>query len=102
MILKQATFKDRLGAVQTAIAWATVEPFVLSAERNFRERIGLPLFAYLEQLSESENEAYQLRVLAEGAIAWAALIRALPHMKFRIGDLGLTKNSPANTIAITK
>ncbi|MDR6195930.1 DUF6712 family protein [Siphonobacter sp. SORGH_AS_0500] len=102
MILTQPLFKARLGAVQTATTWATVEPFILAAERGFRERIGSPLFNYLEGLSDIEATDYQLRVLAEGAIAWASLFRALPHLKFRIGDLGLMKNSPANTIAITK
>lgn len=102
MILTQPLFKARIGGVQTKLDWATVEPFCQVAERNFRERIGWELFRYLEALEDIEAEEYRLRELAEGALAWAALIRALPFLKIRIGDLGIMKTSPPSTVAMTK
>lgn len=102
MILTQPIFKARIGGIQTKLDFATVEPFCLAAERSFRDRIGLELFRYLEALSDINSEVYQLRVLAEGALAWSALIKALPFLKIRIGDLGMMKGSPNNSLAVTK
>lgn len=102
MILTQPILKARLGGVQTSIAWATFEPFAKAAERNFRDRIGKELFSFLEKLEDTKAEEFALRELAEAAIAWEALIRALPHLKLRIGDMGLMKTSPPGTVAVTK
>lgn len=97
MLINQEKFKAHIGGVQNAIKFDTIAPFVKTAERDFRNKVGVELYTYLNTLTSGE-----LRELAEGCIAWMSYTLALPQLKFRVGDLGLMKPSPTNSIAITK
>ena len=98
MLLSEDKVKKHLGGVQSSLSWATVEPFMWSAEQEFSRLIGAPLAAYLASAQADAD----LKRLAEACCAWQGLVRALPYIKIRIGDMGLMKASPANTVAITK
>lgn len=102
MLLTLEKLKAQLGGIQAKLNFETVLPFVRVAERNFRRTVGGELYTYLGAISEAETDEAELRELAEGCIAWAAYDLALPHLKQRVGDLGITKVSPANSVAITK
>ncbi|MGN7887422.1 DUF6712 family protein [Dyadobacter sp. 22481] len=96
MEITLTTLKKHIGGVQTSLKMDTVLPFVKVATRDFRKAIGAELFAALPGLSADLLES------AEGCVVWAAYDKAVPHLKIRVGDLGMAKNSPANTVAITK
>ncbi|PQA59154.1 DUF6712 family protein [Siphonobacter curvatus] len=101
MLLSDSVIKARLGAVQTKLGWETMKPYAESAERKFKGVVGLAVCRYLETIT-TQSDAYELRALAESALTWSAYVLALPHLKVRVGDLGLMKTSPPNTVAITK
>ncbi|MPR36562.1 DUF6712 family protein [Salmonirosea aquatica] len=102
MLLTLEKLKAQLGGVQAKLNFDTVLPFVRVAERDFRRTVGPELYDYLAGLESAEGDEAELAELAHGCIAWAAYDMALPHLKQRVGDLGITKVSPANTVAITK
>lgn len=92
------TLKKHIGGVQKKLNFETVLPFVKIAQRDFRRVVGAELYEYLETLATTA----ELRELSEGCICWAAYDMALPHLKISVGDLGMAKQSPTNTVAITK
>lgn len=96
--------KKHIGGVQKKLNFDTVLPFVKVAEREFRRVVGVDLFDYLEDLGTSTELSVtsELRETAEGCICWAAYDLAVPHLKISVGDLGMAKQSPTNTVAITK
>lgn len=96
MLVTIETIKRHIGGVQTKLSFETVMPFVKIAERDFRKIAGQQLYDFLPSASP------ELRECAEGCICWLAYDMALPHLKMRVGDLGAAKNSPTNTVAITK
>lgn len=96
MLLNLEVLKKHIGGVQNKLNFDTVLPFANVAEREFRRVVGKELYDFLP------GATAELRELAEGCVAWAAYDMALPHLKQRVGDLGMAKNSPANTVAITK
>ncbi|CAG4992256.1 hypothetical protein DYBT9275_00925 [Dyadobacter sp. CECT 9275] len=96
MLVTLETLKKHIGGIQTKLSFDTVLPFVRTAERDFKRNIGAELYDFLG------TDTSELRECAEGCICWTAYDMALPHLKQRVGDLGMAKNSPANTIAITK
>lgn len=96
MIVDLAILKKHIGGIQTKMTFDTVLPFVSIAERNFRRIVGKELFEALPTGNEELLES------AEGCIAWAAYDMALPHLKTRIGDLGMAKVLAEKTVAITK
>lgn len=102
MLLTLEKLKAQLGGIQAKLNFDTVQPFVRVAERNFRRTVGTELYAYLGTIVSTDDDAAELRELADGCIAWAAYDLALPHLKQRVGDLGITKVSPANTVSIAK
>jgi hypothetical protein len=80
-----------------------VLPFVKLAERQFKSEVGAELYAYLNtgSFANGSDEA-DLLELAQAYVAWTAYDLAFPHLKLRIGDMGMMKTTPANTIAVTK
>jgi hypothetical protein len=108
MIVAANEFKKQLGGIQTKISFETVEPFIKIAEREFRKTVGIELYDFL---NEQEFEGFdaleaellaELRNVSEGCITWAAYDLAVPHLKMRVGDMGMIKSSPAQTVAIAK
>jgi hypothetical protein len=97
MMVTLEILKKHIGGVQKKLNFDTVLPFVKIAEREFSRVVGAQLFNHLNELTEGE-----LREIAEGCICWAAYDMAMPHLKISVGDLGMAKQSPTNTVAITK
>ncbi|GAB2798654.1 hypothetical protein GCM10027275_50310 [Rhabdobacter roseus] len=102
MLLDSNQLKAQLGGVQGKLNFETVAPFVKSAAWDFRRAVGRELYAFLETYDGEDPQLTELQEAAQGCVAWAAFDRAAPHLKLRIGDLGIMKNSPSNTVAITK
>lgn len=102
MLLTTDSLKAQLGGIQAKLNFDTVLPFVRVAERNFRRIVGPELFGYLEAIETAEGLEAELLEVAQGCMAWATYDLAMPHLKQRVGDLGITKVSPANSVAITK
>ena len=103
MIVNLQILKAQLGGIQTKLNFDTVLPFVKVAERQFKQEIGTELYAFLNTggFANGSEEA-DLLELAQAYVAWTAYDLAFPHLKLRVGDMGLMKSSPANTIAVTK
>lgn len=103
LIENESVFKDVLGGIQTKMNFATVEPFVKAAEWKFRKTVGKDLYDWLKDTAfGADSDEAQLREFARGCIGWAAYDMALPHLKQRVGDLGMMKTTPNGTVAITK
>ena len=108
MLVTEAVLKEHIGGIQTKLNMATVLPFVKMAEFGFRKEIGKELFKKLADYPESsETDEVQemqtdLKYWALSCISWAAYDMAVPHLKIRVGDLGMMKTSPANAVSITK
>jgi len=109
MIVNSEIFKAQLGGIQSKINFNTVETFIISAERNFRKIVGKELYDFLNEIDFSAPEPgtdpivlKELLEISQGCISWAAYDLALPHLKIRVGDLGLVKNSANQTVAVTK
>ncbi|SDG72220.1 hypothetical protein SAMN04487996_12274 [Dyadobacter soli] len=108
MIVELEQLKKQLGGVQAKLNFETVLSFVKNAEREFRKVVGVELYDFLEDaafedLPELDRVSLEeLLDISQGCIAWTAYDMALPHLKFRVGDLGLAKNSPSQTVAVAK
>lgn len=100
-MINEAIFKAQLGGIQASMNWKTVEPFVKMASRTFRKQIGREFYDELAGVQTNED-MLELADLAKGIIAWQAYDLAFPHLKMKVGDAGLMKSSPANSVAITK
>lgn len=98
MLVNLAILKAELGGIQTKLNFDTVLPFVKAAERQFRNSVGADLYQSLE----SDTGIEELANLAKSYISWTAYDMAMPHLKFRVGDMGLMKSIPQNTTSITK
>jgi hypothetical protein len=101
MLVDGDVFKEQLGGIQSALNFKTILPFVRAATREMMKLIGKELLAELEAATD-EGELAELKYYAQGYVSWLAYHKAMPHLKFRVGDLGIMKTSPANTVAITK
>ncbi|MEA5259470.1 DUF6712 family protein [Arcicella aquatica] len=101
MLVNETIFKAQLGGIQSSINWKTVEPFVKMAARTFRKQIGREFYTELAN-NQSDEDMAELADLAKGIEAWQGYDLAFPHLKLKVGDLGLMKSSPANSVAITK
>ncbi len=108
MLVTEAVLKEHIGGIQTKLNMATVLPFVKIAEFGFRKEIGKELFKKLPDYPISADDAEtqelqeDLKYWALSCISWAAYDMAVPHLKIRVGDLGMMKTSPANSVSITK
>lgn len=103
LIENESVFKEVLGGIQTKMNFGTVEPFVKAAEWSFRKTVGKDLYDWLKDTAfGADSDEAQLREFARGCIGWAAYDMALPHLKQRVGDLGMMKTSPNGTVSITK
>lgn len=103
LIADENIFKAVLGGIQTKMNFATVEPFVKAAEWNFRQTVGKDLYDWLRNTAfTADTDQAQLREFARGCIGWAGYDLALPHLKQRVGDLGMMKTSPNGTVAVSK
>lgn len=108
MLVDIATLKEHLGGIQSKLNFDTVLPFVKTAEYNFSKEIGKELYAALPTypLASADQEVQDkqtwLLYFAKSCVAWLAYDMAVPHLKFRVGDLGMMKTVPANTTSITK
>jgi hypothetical protein len=103
MLVTLDVLKAQLGGIQTKLDFRTVEPFVKNTERRFRQEIGEALYAWLaEMTTPADGDESDLLDLARGVVAWRAYDLALPHLKIRVGDLGLMKAQPSGTVAVTK
>ncbi len=99
MLVNLAILKAELGGIQTKLNFDTVVPFVKAAERQFRNSIGVELY---QDLQDPDTQLEELGALAKSYISWTAYDMAMPHLKFRVGDMGLMKSAPQNTTSITK
>lgn len=99
MLINEAVLKAELGGIQASLNWKTVEPFARIANRNFRKQIGVELY---NELIKPNTNLTELKEIAVGVVAWQSYDLAFPHLKIKVGDLGLMKSSPQNTVAITK
>lgn len=108
MILDLEKLKKQLGGVQGKLNFETVYTFVKNAERDFRKIVGVELYDFLEDAAFEELPELdkvnleELLDICHGCIAWVAYDMALPHLKLRVGDLGLLKTSPNQTVAVAK
>jgi len=103
LIADETTLKQVLGGIQTKLNFATVEPFVKAAEWDFRTAVGKETYNWLRTGTfTADSDEAQLREFARGCVGWAAYDMALPHLKQRVGDLGMTKTSPNGTVQISK
>lgn len=103
MIVNLQLLKTHLGGIQTKLNFDTVLPFVRVAEHQFKKEIGSELYNFLETGGFAGDSAeINLLDLAQAYIAWTAYDLAFPHLKLRVGDMGMMKSAPANTIAVTK
>lgn len=102
MIVDGDKLKAHLGGVQAKLNFDTVEGFVKVTERDFRRIVGKEMYQFLDDYSGAHPDEIELVKAAEGCVAWAAYDLAVPHLKLRVGDMGIMKNSPANTVAVTK
>jgi len=91
-------YKEHVGGVQSAMKVDTLRPFFGIAKRELRKRIGTAMY---DSLSEPNADEEFLQ-LCEGWACWYAHSLAYPHLKMKVGDAGIMKSSPANTLAITK
>lgn len=96
MQITQDTLKKHIGGVQSKFDYTTAEPFVKVALLEFKKEIGAGLYGALPTLSA------ELVSAAEGCVCWKAFGLALPHLKVRVGDLGMMKVTGTNMVAITK
>ena len=107
MLVNQQIFKDIIGGVQTKLNHETVKPFIRKAEFAFRNEIGVAMYETLATYPVAtanpalEKETYLLE-FAHACICWDAYKAALPHLKMRVGDLGVMKSVPANSTPISK
>ncbi|UHG90100.1 DUF6712 family protein [Spirosoma oryzicola] len=101
-MLNQEILKAQLGSLQASMKFEQIQGFCLHAERWFRDEIGPELFAYLKTLNAATVDNRELLRLTHSCLAWYAYTLAFPHQKFRVGDLGMMKNSAQNTVAVTK
>lgn len=100
-MINEAIFKAQLGGIQASMSWKTVEPFVKMTSRTFRKQIGREFYDELAG-AQADEDMLELADLAKGIIAWQAYDLAFPHLKMKVGDAGLMKSSPQNSVAITK
>lgn len=103
MLVNLQILKAQLGGIQTKLNFDTVLPFVKLAERQFKQEIGSELYDFLDTTAfANDSQEADLLELAQAYVAWTAYDFAFPHLKLRIGDMGMMKSTPANTIAVTK
>ncbi|GAB3990416.1 hypothetical protein GCM10028807_17530 [Spirosoma daeguense] len=108
MITKEI-LKMHLGGIQGKLDFSTMEPFANFAERWFSDQVGRELVAYLAGLQNPTagtpdpiQGGADLLYLAQSCISWRCYELAFPHLKMRVGDLGLQKLNTQNTVAIAK
>lgn len=101
MITSETTLKAQLGGIQSKLSWATVKPFMVHAERWFKNQVGKELYEVLDDAGIDENYK-PLQELAQGAICWYGYSMAQPHLHIKSGDAGFAKVVPANHVALTK
>jgi len=108
MILNLEKLKKQLGGIQGKLNFETVLPFVKIAERDFRKVVGPALYDFLNgadftgQPEPDQVNLAELLEITQGCIAWLAYDLALPHLKLRVGDLGILKTSPSQTVSVAK
>ncbi|MGF7217473.1 hypothetical protein GGR92_003647 [Spirosoma lacussanchae] len=103
-MLTKEILKQQLGGINAKIDFQTVEPFVRFAERWFREQVGQELLDYLASLTApgiGQDEA-ELIDLAQSCMSWRCYELAFPHLKLRVGDLGIQKLNTTNAVAVAK
>jgi len=97
------TLTTQLGGIQAKLNFETVEPFVKTSLRWFRRKVGAEMLDYLADLKDTPTEEErELLELAQACICWHSYDLAFPHLKLRVGDLGLTKANPTQTTPVTK
>ncbi|MBN8820770.1 MULTISPECIES: DUF6712 family protein [unclassified Spirosoma] len=103
-MLTKESLKAHIGGLQAALKFETVEPFVVFAERWFRDQVGQELLTYLTGLQNPQagTPDADLLYLAQSCMSWKAYELAFPHLKLRAGDLGLQKVNSQNTVAVAK
>ncbi len=103
MILTHENFKRELGGLQSGLSQATMEPYFRKAEMWFKKQVGNDLYGFLNELEPAvDTEDFELKQLAEGAIAWYAFQLVQPRLNIKIGDAGFAKMLPSNHVALTK
>src|SRR4051812_40470060 len=108
MIVDVEILKAQLGGIQANMKFTTVLPFVKMAEREFRTIVGPELYDFLNEAAFTAIEDIdrvkleELLEITQGCISWAAYDLALPHLKIKVGDLGMVKPSPGQTGPVSK
>lgn len=94
--------KAQLGMIAANMKADISAGFLGHAERWFRDEVGADLFTWLKTLNGTEAESKELLRLAHSCLAWYAYSLAFPHLKYKVTDLGILKNNPEKSIAVTK
>lgn len=98
MLISQPDIKSILGGVQNNLSLSTLQPFIKRAELEFKKEFSTDL--YQEILTQ--DPASDLRSAAKDLVMWHAYCLAQPHVHIRVGDAGMAKNMPANSVMLTK
>ena len=103
-MVDEIILKKQLSSIQNKITFETVQSFIVQAERWFKKEFGTPLYGFVSGLAVPSGVLTddELRDLSEALISWKCLELSYPHLKFRIGDLGMMKAIPQNHVSITK
>jgi hypothetical protein len=103
-MLTKDIIKQQLGGLQAKFEFSTVEPFCQFGERWFRDQVGRELLAYLADLRQpaAGSDDAELLYLAHACMSWKAYEMAFPHLKLRVGDLGIQKMNTTNAVAVSK
>lgn len=101
-MLTTEIIRGQLGALAAGMKAESLQGFVDHAERWFGDEVGRGFFTWLAGLDGSDPQYREILRLAHSCLAWQTYTLAFPHQKFRVGDLGMSKISPPNTVAVTK
>lgn len=97
-MITQENLKKYLSGVQYKLNYATLESFVYTGEKLLTRKLSSGVITAIKALDEDS----QIRISAERTVAWYALVKALPHLSTRIGDMGIVKNTPQGTQPINQ
>lgn len=98
MLIVQSDVKTILGGVQNNLALSTLQPFIRRAETEFKKEFSADLYGEILIMGQGD----ELKLAAKDLVMWYAYSLAQPHIHVRVGDGGMAKNMPANSVMLTK
>lgn len=97
-MITQEHLKQNISGIQYRINYATIEGYIMLAENWLVTKIGKASTDYIKALA-AESE---LKKTAQSVLSWYTFVKAIPHLNIRIGDNGMSKNTPQNSLPINK